>query len=405
MVGAIARLDSFQGKISSLLTANSSESFVHLELSWLIFPQKCWIISMECSSCAEVFALKIGIMLSGGVDSAVALATLKEEGHEVIAYHMKTMPDQFFLDREIRHKVCCSPSDTFDAKLIASQLGVVIKIVDVHRQFYERIIKYYLDEYSRGRTPNPCYLCNRAIKFGYLMDFILSDGMDLVASGHYARVIGSKLYKAVDREKDQSYFLASVEKHRFERIIFPNGYKTKEQVRELARKYSIHVHSKEDSQDLCFIPDGDQERFFAEHGVQIKPGPIFDKFGKKVGEHKGLIHYTVGQRRIGLARGERLYVRRLCAERNAIIVGNLEDVQSKVFTVTKLNMLVDCPKYFKARVKIRRNFEEKECEVELKNDLAVVRTAEPLFAITPGQAAVFYDNELVLGGGIIEEVL
>ncbi len=349
--------------------------------------------------------MKIGILLSGGVDSAVALATLVEEGHEVVAYHMKTMPDQFFIDREVKHKVCCSPSDTLDAKMIAKQFNVPIKIIDLHQIFFERIIKYYLNEYKNGRTPNPCFMCNREIKFGYLMDLALSDGMDYVASGHYARVIDGKLYKAADEEKDQSYFLASVERNRFGKIIFPNGDKTKEEVRDLAKRYSIHVHSKEDSQDLCFIPDGDQERFFLEHGIRMSPGPIFDKYGKKLGEHRGLINYTIGQRKIGLAAGEKLYVKRICADRNAIIVGNAEDVKSRYFTVRNLNILVDCSRKFRATVKIRRNFAEKECEVEINDGFASVKTDEPLFAITPGQAAVFYRDDLVIGGGIIDSVL
>nr|WP_041446575.1 tRNA 2-thiouridine(34) synthase MnmA [Pseudothermotoga thermarum] len=349
--------------------------------------------------------MKIGVMLSGGVDSAVALATLKEEGHRIVAYHMKTMPDEFFVNREIKHKVCCSPSDTLDAKIIANQFGVPLKIVNLHEVFHEKIITYFLNEYKSGRTPNPCFMCNQKIKFGYLMDLMLADGMDMVASGHYARIIDGKLYKAIDKERDQSYFLASVERHRLEKIIFPNGDKTKEQVREIAKKYSIHVHSKKDSQDLCFIPDGDHERFFIEHGVQVKPGPIFDKYGRKIGEHKGLIHYTIGQRKLGISVGERLYVKRLCAERNAVIVGTLEDVKSDKFIVKDLNLLIDCPKRFKATVKIRRNFNEESCEVEITNNVAVVKTEKPLFAVTPGQAAVFYDGDLVIGGGIIDSVL
>lgn len=349
--------------------------------------------------------MKVGVLLSGGVDSAVALYSLLESGHDVVAYHMKTMPDEFYIAREIKHKVCCSPLDSFDAQLIAQQLGVPFKILHVEEFFRANIIEYYINEYKNGRTPNPCYLCNKLVKFGFVMDQILKDGMDMVASGHYARIIDGKLYRALYSEKDQSYFLASIEKQRLSKIIFPNGDKTKPQVREIAAKAQIHVHSKQESQDLCFIPDEDQERFFLDHGLTFEPGPIYDVQGKEIGRHKGLINYTIGQRKMGLSLGKKMYVVRLDAQRNAVIVGEEKDVYRDRFSVKNLNLLIDLPKEFEAKVKVRKNSPEIFCRVWHDGFRAEVKTNDPIFAVTPGQIAVFYDGDLVLGGGIIEDDL
>lgn len=352
-----------------------------------------------------VNSLRVGVLLSGGVDSAVALYTLQKQGHEVIAYHMKTMRDEFYIQRQIKHKVCCSPSDTFDAQVIANQLKVPIKIVHLQDVFKKLIIDYYLKEYEQGRTPNPCYLCNRLIKFGYVMDLMLQDNIDFVSSGHYARVISGKLYKAISKEKDQSYFLASIEKEKLKRIIFPNGDKTKDEIREIAKRANIHVHNKTESQDLCFIPDSDQLRFFKDLGINMKPGPILDKNGKKIGEHTGLVNYTIGQRKIGVSTGEKSYVIKICAQENALIVGNEKDVYSSSFSVRDLNILTDISQEFTSTVKVRKNSEEVPCIVTLKNNSAVVTSDRPIFAVTPGQVAVFYKDEMVLASGIIDEIL
>lgn len=349
--------------------------------------------------------MRVGVLLSGGVDSAVALYTLQKQGHEVIAYHMKTMDDQFYIQREVKHKVCCSPSDTFDAQKIANQLKVHLKIINLQDVFRKLIIDYYLREYEKGRTPNPCYFCNRLIKFGYVMNLILKDNMDFVSSGHYARIIDGKLYKSVNKEKDQSYFLASIERESLKRIIFPNGDKTKDEIREIARKANIHVHDKTESQDLCFIPDSDQLRFFEEFGITVKPGPIFDKNGKKIGEHRGLVNYTIGQRKIGISTGEKNYVVKICPQENALIVGNEKDVYSDSFRVSNLNILTDLDEKFTSTVKVRKNSEEIPCVVTLEGNSAIVKSDKPIFAVTPGQVAVFYKDEMVLASGIIDNIL
>ncbi len=349
--------------------------------------------------------LKIGVLLSGGVDSAVALYTLQKQGHEVTAYHMKTMYDEFYVQKQIKHKVCCSPSDTFDAQMIAQRLKVPLKIINLQDIFKKSIIDYYLKEYELGRTPNPCYMCNRLIKFGYMMDLMLQDGVDAVSSGHYARVINGNLYKAVSKEKDQSYFLSSIDRERLKKIVFPNGDKTKDEIREIAKKADIHVHNKSESQDLCFIPDSDQLCFFQEHGFTPRPGPIFDKKGKKIGEHNGLVNYTIGQRKIGISTGERKYVIRICAKENALIVGDEKDVYADTFSVKDLNILADLGDRFSCTVKVRKNSQEVQCTVIVKDFSATVKADVPIFAVTPGQVAVFYEDEKVLAAGIIDEVL
>ncbi|ANQ54411.1 thiouridylase [Thermosipho sp. 1063] len=348
--------------------------------------------------------MKVGVALSGGVDSAVALYLLKQKGYDVTAYHIKTIPDSVYLTKEIKHKVCCSPSDTFDAMKVAKKFDVEMKIVHVEDVFKETIVKYFLDEYRKGRTPNPCFFCNDWIKFGFLLDEILEDGNDYVASGHYAIVKNGKLYKAKSKEKDQSYFLASIKRGKLGHLLFPNGEYEKEEIREIAKKLDIHVHSKEDSQDLCFIPDNDIYNFLSENGVNFNPGLIIDTKGNILGTHKGLPNYTIGQRKIGIATGKRLYVLKKDFENNLLIVGEKDEVFNKKFTVSKLNFLQDVSNSLLGYVKVRKKFKEVKCKAYFLDGRLFVKTEEPVFAITPGQIAVIYDDDgAVVVSGIIEE--
>jgi len=346
--------------------------------------------------------MRVGLALSGGVDSAVALYLLLKEGYEVVAYHIKTMPDEFYMERQIKHKVCCSPSDTYDAKLIAKKFGVELKIVHMESFFRNTVINYFLSEHKKGRTPNPCYYCNRWVKFGKLLEIMLKDGMDKVSSGHYARVIDGKLYRAIDKQKDQSYFLASIDRSRLKDIIFPNGYYTKEEIREIAKKVGIHVHGKAESQDLCFIPDSDQKRFLQENGINLKPGLIVDENGKILGRHESVNLYTIGQRKLGIAAGKKLYVISKDPKNNILIVGDRTSVSKTKFKVSNLNFLIDLPSVFEATVKVRKKIKETKCTVTILNNEAEVIAREPIFAITPGQVATFYKDDLVLASGIID---
>lgn len=347
--------------------------------------------------------MKIGVALSGGVDSAVALYTLLKAGHKVTAYHIKTMPDEFYITREIKHKVCCSPSDTYDARMIADKFGVELKIVHMESFFRNTVISYFLSEHKKGRTPNPCYFCNRWVKFGKLFDLMIEDGMEMVSSGHYARIIDGKLYKAVDKQKDQSYFLSSIDRRKLSKIIFPNGEHMKEEIREIAKEAGIHVYNKTESQDLCFIPDGDQKRFLQENGLDFDKGYIVDESGKILGEHEGISLYTIGQRKLKIATGKKLYVISKDPVNNILIVGEKSSAFTNRFKVSNLNLLVEnLPRVFKASVKVRKKIEEVECTVTILNSSAEVITDRPIFAVTPGQIATFYSGDLVVMAGTID---
>jgi tRNA-specific 2-thiouridylase len=345
---------------------------------------------------------KVGVLLSGGVDSAVALYLLLKQGYNVTAYHMKTVKDELYVTKQVKHKVCCSPSDTYDAQLIAKKLAVPFKIVHIEDSFKEKIIDYYISESVAGRTPNPCFFCNDYIKFGVVMDYALNDGMDFVASGHYARIIDGKLYKAIDKEKDQSYFLASIKKEKLEKILLPNGDFTKDEIRSIAHEVGIHVAKKIDSQDLCFVPDNDFKTFFEEHGVKIEPGNIITSEGKIIGKHSGLPFYTIGQRKFGIATGSKLYVKAKNIEGNFIVVAPIEEIYSKDMVVEYVNYYEDLPNEFQATVKIRKKFNEIPCTVKKNGNELKVKFETPTFAVTPGQIAVFYKGDQVLCSGVIK---
>lgn len=346
--------------------------------------------------------MKIAVALSGGVDSAVAMYTLIQRGHTVSAFHIKTMPDEFYARKKTVHKTCCSPSDARDAQLIARQLGVPFEVVDVEDVFREKIINYYTSEYIKGRTPNPCYFCNRYVKFGILLEMVIHRGFDRLASGHYARIVDGKLYKAIDKEKDQSYFLSSIEREKLRYLVFPNGDKTKRQVREIAEMVKLHIHEKRESQDLCFIPDGDQNTFFSERGLTSNPGLIVDTHGNALGEHRGLFNYTVGQRKLRISAKERLYVVRLDSEKNTVVVGKKEEVYTDTFRVSNLNLLCEVPAEFSASVMVRKKAEEVPCRVKMNDDTATITCERPIFAVTPGQIAVLYNHDLVVASGVID---
>uniref|UniRef100_A0A7C5U4Y1 tRNA-specific 2-thiouridylase MnmA n=1 Tax=Fervidobacterium nodosum TaxID=2424 RepID=A0A7C5U4Y1_9BACT len=346
---------------------------------------------------------KVGILLSGGVDSAVALYLLLEKGYDVTAYHMKTVADDLYITKQIKHKVCCSPSDTYDAQLIAKKLNVPFKVMHVEKVFRERIIDYFINENIQGKTPNPCFFCNDYIKFGVVMDQALSDGMDFVASGHYARIIDGKLYKAIDKNKDQSYFLASIKKEKLTRIILPNGDYSKDEIRKIAQEVGIHVAQKIDSQDLCFLPDSDFKSFFSENGVNIQKGNIITIDGKIIGQHEGLPFYTIGQRKFGVATGQKYYVKSKNVDGNYIVVAPLDELYQKEMYVGNLNIFEDLPEQFSATVKIRKKFNEVKCSVKNLGEKLQVTFDEPTFAVTPGQIAVFYNEDEVLCAGVIEK--
>ncbi|MCD6238998.1 MAG: tRNA 2-thiouridine(34) synthase MnmA [Thermotogae bacterium] len=363
---------------------------------------------------------KVALAMSGGVDSSVAAYLLLKEGYEVVGFHMKTVPDEVFNLIPEKKKVCCSPTDTLDAAKVAEQLGIEFHVIHIEEDFRRDVIEYFKSEYIKGRTPNPCAVCNREIKFGLIMDKIMKDtSFNFYSTGHYARrycETESKrclLKKGIDPAKDQTYFLATIEPGRLSKILFPIGDYSKEQIRKLAEELGIHVYSKKESQEICFIPDNDYHRFLKEEMKDtVQPGDMVDKNGIVLGTHEGLAFYTIGQRRgLGLATGEKIYVSKLDAEKNEIITAPRKDLYSKGLIASKLNWYIpyeEVEKQYRGRIKCKIRKTSPEAEASLRfldiNRIEVSFNTKQ-FAITPGQLAVFYHEDTVLGSGFIERAL
>jgi len=354
--------------------------------------------------------LKVGIALSGGVDSAVALYRLIKEGHEVKAYHMKTLKDDFFVKKSIKKKICCSPSDTIDAIKIAKKFGVELKIVDLSDPFRKLVIERFKDDLLKGLTPNPCVHCNRLIKFGILMDQAIQDGMEYFSSGHFANIVYSDKYKknmiakAKDHKKDQSYFLALLNPEKIDKLMFPNGKSTKEENRKLAKEITLHVSEKPESQDVCFIPDGKIESFLLDEGIDERKGLIVDEDGKILGNHRGYFLYTIGQRKgLRISLGKKMYVKKTIARTNLVVVSPLEKVFFKGLVAVDPVWHAELPDEFEATCKVRKKAQEVRCFVKRRGNEVIVEFEKEVFAVTPGQIAVFYDSDILLGGAIIKE--
>ena len=346
---------------------------------------------------------KVLVAMSGGVDSSVAAYLLKNSGYNVTGATMclgiKTC------DEKVR---CCGPEAINDARKVCHRLDIPHYTLDFSKDLEEKVISKFISEYLKGRTPNPCVDCNRFLKFGVLLEKAIVMGFDFLATGHYARIeeINGKilLRKGKDKAKDQSYFLYPIKKERFKSILFPLAELTKEDVREIARKVDLPVATKPQSQDVCFIQD-DYRKFILRRAGNIKPGPIVDLDGNILGEHRGLFFYTVGQReKLGISNSTPLYVVSVDAKRNQVIVGEKKDLQAKGLVASNLNLFVDeLPQEIFA--KIRYTPRETKCRVSQQGSKAKVIFEEKQEAITPGQSVVFYDNDIVLGGGTIEEVI
>ncbi len=363
---------------------------------------------------------KIVVAMSGGVDSSVSAALLKEQGYEVVGLFMCTGRDESAAaadelanpdprSSEHRQRGCCRPEDAADARIVAGKLGIAFYSLNFSRQF-EKIIDYFADEYLLGRTPNPCVLCNQHLKFGLLADYGKTIGANHVATGHYARIgrDGERywLRRAVDASKDQSYVLFGIDREMLPRILFPVGELTKDEVRRYAEHLGLPISEKPDSQDICFAPDRDYARVVGQRrpGAFVE-GPIVDNQGREVGRHRGIAHFTIGQRRgLDVAMGEPYYVTHLDPTTNTVTIGPADDLLSDRLRAAKVRWLIDPPADpFRAVVKIRyAHAGAPATVVPISTDSVEVHFDEPVRAITPGQAAVFYDNDFVLGGGWIE---
>ncbi|MFW5986507.1 MAG: tRNA 2-thiouridine(34) synthase MnmA [Halanaerobiales bacterium] len=348
---------------------------------------------------------KVLVAMSGGVDSSVAAALLKERGFEVIGGTMDILPPAEAANR--------SPGD--EAAKIASELSIPHYIFDLKAEFREKIINNFAREYGNARTPNPCVICNREIKFGLLRQKAIQLGCDYFATGHYARSNRDQtgrylLKKPFDPEKDQTYMLYRLTQSQLEMVLFPLGELTKTEVRDKAREIGLDIYDKKESQEICFIKDDDYKRFLNQYYPELsEPGPIFDINGKRLGQHKGLHHYTIGQRRgLGISLPYPVYVVEMDRDKNALIVGEDKKVFSRGLIVESVNWIVDNERKeydfpLACRVKIRYNSPEVEALICGENELINVKFKQKQRAVTPGQSAVFYRNDTVLGGGIIKE--
>ena len=351
---------------------------------------------------------KVGVAMSGGVDSSLAAALLKEKGHPVIGVTMLVRPED-----EAEAPTKASPDFVNDARRVADALGIPHYVIDLRDIFHQQVILPFCQEYRVGRTPNPCVRCNRYIKFDALFHRASSLGARCIATGHHARITRDDtngrmlLRKGKDRRKDQSYFLYALTQEQLSYAIFPIGELTKEEVREIARKKGLPVAKRQESQDICFLPGNNRAEFlrdFIPQAAQL--GPIRDERGDIIGRHQGILNYTIGQRKgLSIAAGEPRYVLAIEPENNTVIVGRRESAFGDELVANQMNWVaIDRPtETITAKARIRYRHAEADVTITpVYNDSVYVKFMEPQLAITPGQAIVFYDGDKVLGGGTIK---
>jgi tRNA-specific 2-thiouridylase len=370
---------------------------------------------------------KVVVAMSGGVDSSLAAALLVEAGHEVIGVTLHLWDDDG--DDRLAESLCCSQEIAESARRVCAQLGIPYYVFNYQREFRKHVIDYFVSEYARGYTPNPCLACNRDLKFRALLNRALGLGYEYVATGHYARIHPEnqeprtknpeppatshqlpaqsyQLLRGVDQEKDQSYMLHILGQRELSRLMFPIGGYTKSQVRAMAAERGLSSADRPESQDICFVPGGDYRNLLREERPEsLVPGPIVDQSGRQVGQHNGLPLYTIGQRRgLGVAGGQPYYVTDLDVAQNALVVGPAAALQRDTLTTEGVTFINgDWPSGpFACQVQIRAHAASIPAQAMPMADGTVLVTFErPQRAVTPGQAAVFYDGERVLGGGQI----
>lgn len=353
---------------------------------------------------------KVVVGMSGGVDSSVAAWLLKEQGYDVIGVTMQIWQDEEETVQEEKGG-CCGLSAVDDARRVAAKLEIPYYVMNFKEQFRHSVIDYFVDEYTNGRTPNPCIACNRYVKWESLLKRSLDIGADCIATGHYARVEQLangrwSLRTSATARKDQTYALYNLTQDQLARTLMPVGAYTKEEIRQMALDLQLPVASKPDSQDICFVPDGDYASFIEKTACRRFPeGNFVLSDGTVVGRHKGIIHYTVGQRKgLGLSLGHPVFVLEIRPDTNEVVVGTGEESMSRYVLADHLNFMSvpDLTEPVRLFAKIRYNHRGAWCQVEKTGDDQILCTFdEPVRAITPGQAVVLYDGEYVFGGGTI----
>ena len=353
---------------------------------------------------------KVVVGMSGGVDSSVAAYLLKEQGYDVIGVTMQIWQDE---DRAVQEENggCCGLSAVDDARRVASELDIPYYVMNFKKEFKENVIDYFVEEYLNGRTPNPCIACNRHVKWESLLKRSLEIGADCIATGHYARIAQLEngryaIRNSVTAKKDQTYALYNLTQEQLSHTLMPVGDYNKDEIRAIAEKIGIQVAHKPDSMEICFVPDNDYAGFITrETGYVSRPGNFVDLHGNILGTHKGIIHYTVGQRKgLGLAMGHPVFVVAIRPETNEVVIGENDDVFSTKLYANNINLMsVDkIEEPIRARAKIRYSHEGADCTIRMADDgLLECVFDEKQRAVTPGQALVIYDGDYVLGGGTI----
>ncbi len=337
--------------------------------------------------------------MSGGVDSSVTAALLQKQGMSVEGVTMK-----------LTAGLCC---DIASAQAVCHQLGIPHRMIDAQSEFSSLIIQNFVSEYRQGRTPNPCIKCNDLVKFQLLLDYAIANGFDYLATGHYARIeqetssLRFFLKKGIDAGKDQSYFLYRLTQRQMKHVLFPVGGMRKTEVRKLARDLALPAADRPESQEICFVPDNNYRSFLKEYAPEtLRPGEIVMTSGKVVGKHDGIAFFTVGQRRkLGVAAGERLYVVRVEPETSRVVLGKQADLETRELTVSDSNLItIDrLSEPLPVTVKIRYRSPFVPATIEPAYDIIRVRFDRPVPGVCPGQAAVFYDGDTVVGGGVIQK--
>ena len=352
--------------------------------------------------------------MSGGVDSSVAACLLHEQGYDVTGLFMRTGVEPPEEDtcapvKPNRHRGCCSAADASDARQVAGKLNIPFFALNFKDEF-DRIIDYFAAEYQRGRTPNPCVMCNEHLKFGRLTEYGQAVDADFIATGHYARIEQRdgehRLCRGIDPAKDQSYVLFGMGRAQLSRVLFPIGGMVKDEVRDHARRFGLTIHDKPDSVDICFVPDRDYAKIVKQRKPEaFEQGAIVDATGKEVGRHEGVANFTIGQRRgVGVAMGLPIYVTQLDANTNTVTIGSKEDLSRDSLEASRVQWLIEPPRdTLRADVKIRYAHPQAPATIKvLESNRVHVTFDDAQTAITPGQAAVFYHDDVVLGGGWID---
>jgi tRNA-specific 2-thiouridylase len=351
---------------------------------------------------------KIVVAMSGGIDSSVVACMLKEQGHEVIGITLQLFDYGQAISKS---KTCCAGQDIYDAKIVAEQISIPHYVLDYESKFNEEVIEDFVSTYLTGETPLPCVKCNQSVKFKDLLKFAKDLKADYLATGHYVRVVDGQnkkeLLKGKDPKKDQSYFLFATTQEQIDYLLFPLGSQTKEETRALAKKYNLHISEKPDSQDICFVPNGNYSEIVIKKRPDAnKSGSIMHVDGYEIGTHEGIIHYTIGQRRkIGVSSPHPLYVIKIDSDKNIVYVGSEENLYTNSFVIRDYNWLGDDEVKSNEIIKVKIRSSQTETKAILQKhrdqNKLIVKLLDPQKSVTPGQACVFYREDRVLGGGWI----